>query len=101
MSAVRHYGRADVDYATWYSHWMRELALNYTRAELETRLWRNSKNLAKATAAHLKTFRCNWGSSRRAHAMNAVEGASEERLAINGALEIYELFPEFTKEANE
>ena len=37
-------------------------------------------------------------SQRRAQSGNVVAAAGEEKIAVRGALEIYDLFPEHTKE---
>ena len=100
---IRQYGRQDVNYDTWYSQWMKDLARNNSRAEIEKLLGRKTKEVAAAASAHLRAIDATTSmtsqSARRAHARNAVAAAGEYRAALNGALEIYDLFPEYTKEA--
>ena len=45
---MRKYGREDVDYETWYSPWMKQLALNYTRKELERRIHVSQAEIGRA-----------------------------------------------------
>lgn len=101
----RKYGRDDVDYATWYSDWMKRLAKAHTRAELEKQLGVNRKEGNKAATSHLRaierTTSMTSNSQRRAHSRNTVTLSYETRVALEGALEIYELFPEHTKESQE
>ena len=102
-ATVRQYGRDDVKYETWYSAWSKELANNYTRAELEKRIGIASENAKSAAKTHLRAIQATHSmqsqSQRRAQSGNAVASAGEERIACSGALEIYDLFPEHTKEA--
>lgn len=102
-AVIRQYGREDVSYETWYSPWMKQLAKHYTRAELEKRLGIASGEASKAAQTHLRailaTHSMSSQSQRRAQSRNAVAASGEERMAINGALEIYDLFPEHTKES--
>jgi hypothetical protein len=102
-AVIRQYGRDDVTYETWYSPWMKQLAKNYTRTELEKRAGVASENGSKAARTHLRAIQATHSmtsnSQRRAQSGNSVAAAGEERIAINGALEIYDLFPEHTKEA--
>ena len=98
---MRQYGRGDVDYATWYSAWSKQLAKNYTRAELEKRLGVASDSVAKASRTHLRAIQATHSmqsqSQRRAQSGNVVAAYGEEKIALRGALEIYDLFPEHTK----
>jgi len=105
---MRQYEREDVNYETWYSPWMRMLAKNNTLAELEAKLNGNRYQHKKESAAHLRAIESRVRGSmqtaamRTAKAMNVSGARGEERLAIDGAIEIYALFPEHTKEgANE
>lgn len=98
---MRQYTREDIDFETWYSPWMRGLAANYTRAELERRLNGASQDGARATAAHERAIRATGSmagqSQRRAHARNSAAAAGDLAIALTGALEIHELFPEHAK----
>lgn len=103
MTNDRQYGRDDVDYETWYSSWAKQLAKNYTRAELEKRLGIASVAVANAARTHLKAIQATHSMSsqsrRRAQSRNTVAASGEEKMALRGALEIYDLFHEHTKEA--
>jgi hypothetical protein len=102
-AVIRQYGREDVDYATWYSDWSKQLAKHYTRRELERRVGLASETASKAARTHLRAIQATHSmtsnSQRRAQSGNVVAAAGEEMMAVNGALEIYDLFPEHTKEA--
>lgn len=104
-ATVRQYGRQDVSYDTWYGDWMKRLALTSTRAELEARIGKASAAGQKAARSHLRaidaTHSMQSNSQRRAQTGNVVAALGDERIAIGGALEIYDLFPEHTKEAME
>ena len=103
IASERKYGRDDVDYETWYSAWSKQLAKNYTRRELEKRVGIAAKAASKAAGTHLRAIQATHSmtsqSQRRAQSGNVVRAAGEERIAVSGALEIYDLFPEHTKEA--
>lgn len=90
-----------IDYETWYSPWMKQLALNYSLKELENRLTKNRSSSSRATKSHInaiqKSTSMSSNSMRRAHARNIVSAIGEERIAINGAIEIHKLFPEKAK----
>lgn len=105
MSALRQYGRADVDYATWYNPWMKLLARTHTRAELEKRSGIATVTGRKAAASRLRALdACGSQDNKsqfRAQMGNVARASGEEKIAISGALEIYELFPEHTKEARD
>ncbi len=92
-----------IDYETWYSPWMKQLASNYSLKELEKRLGKNRSSSDKATKSHLnaiqKSISMNSNSMRRAHARNVVSAIGEERIAINGAIEIHKLFPDKVKKS--
>lgn len=100
---MRQYGREDVDYATWYSAWHKRLALEHTRAELAAMFNKADGETKKASRSHLRAIQATASmtgcSQRRAQTRNTVFAASELRLAVDAALEIYDLFPEHTKEA--
>jgi len=102
-AAIRNYGRDDVEYSTWYSRWMKDLARTKTRKELESLLGVSAKEAKTGAAAHLRaidaTGSMQGSSQRRAQTGNVVRAAGEYRIAISGALEIYDLFPEHTQEA--
>lgn len=100
---MRQYGRGDIDYETWYSEWMKSLAKLHTQEELEKMLGKAQNSVQKSAESHLnaikKSTSMQSNSMARAHARNAVSADGEARIAIDGALEIYELFPEHTREA--
>lgn len=103
MSATdRQYGRDDVDYDAWYTPWTKSLALTYSRAELEQRLAVNRASAPAASRAHLAAVQATGSmqsqSQRRAQSGNLARALGEEASALRGALEIYDLFPEHTKE---
>lgn len=102
MSTCRHYTRADVDYGTWYSSWMKLLARNHTRDEL-TRMKGGARGDGKrATRSHLRaierTTSMTGQSQARAQSGNVARAAGDKLIAIDGALEIHDLFPEHAKE---
>lgn len=98
---MRQYGREDVEYEAWYSDWAKTLATRYSRAEIETQLGITQAELSRSTHAHEAAIKATASmsgcSQRRAQARNCVAAAGEYRLALKGALEIHELFPEFAK----
>lgn len=102
---MRQYGRDDIDYETWYTPWMKLLAKTCSKESLEGKLFGNSLNAKKAGLYHLRAIEgsCSMqgNSSRRASTRNAVAALGEFGISLRGALEIYELFPEKTKEAIE
>lgn len=85
-----------------YSDWSRQLAKNYSRAELESRLRKLGGELERSTAAHLRaierTSSMQSQSQARAQTGNVVRANGEERMALQNALEIYDNYPERTKE---
>lgn len=99
--AMRQYGREDIDYEAWYSDWMKSLAKRLTRAEIEAQLGVASSESRKAAHIHLRaiqrTSSMSSNSMARAHGRNTVAAAGEYKIALSGALEIYDLFPEHTK----
>jgi hypothetical protein len=82
---------------------MKRLAKQHTQSELEQMLGGKQHEARGASESHLKAIRATGSmqgnSSRRAHARNVVAAAGETMLAIKGAIEIHELFPEFAKAA--
>lgn len=100
---TRQYGREDVSYENWYSSWMKQLARIHTRVEIEHRLGIAVVDGAKAAAAHLRAIQATNSmegqSQRRAQARNVAAATGDERIALSGALEIHELFPEHAKPA--
>lgn len=98
----RQYGRDDVDYVTWYTPWSKQYALIHTRAEIEKMLGMQTKRLHSASESHCNavaaTTSMTGQSQRRAHTRNTTALSSDMILALRAALEIYDLFPEHTKE---
>lgn len=97
---MRQYERHDVDYETWYSPWMKRLAKTHTRAELEFMLLGASAEATKAGYSHLRAIEASASmdgcASRRAALRNVVSAAGDKAIALRGAIEIYDLFPEHT-----
>ncbi len=100
---MRQYERADIDYDTWYSPWMKMLARSNTRRELEAMGGKSRTEADKASTSHLAaiaaTSSMGGQSARRARTRNMTAGAGDQLIAINGALEIHDLFPEHAKAA--
>lgn len=100
----RQYGREDVDFATWYSPHTKQLAKIHTRAELERRLGGVRSEGARAARSHLRAIEATGSmqgqSQRRAQARNSTAAAGDLAIALRGALEIYDLFPEHTKDGS-
>lgn len=100
-STSMKYGRNDVDYATWYTPWMKTLAKSKTAQELSEMLKDKGAEAKKAGASHLRAIQSTGSmqgcSARRAGARNVVSAAGDAAIAIRGAIEIHELFPEFAK----
>jgi hypothetical protein len=106
METVRKYGREDIEkieggFDGWYSAWMKMLAVRFSRSEIEQRLGIASTAGAKAARRHLAaidaTSSMTGQSQRRAQTGNVARAAGEEAMALRGALEIHELFPECAK----
>lgn len=97
----RQYQRYDVEYESWYSTWMKQLAANYSKPELEGMLHGASKEAKKYAAQHLaaieKSGSMQGNSSNRAASRVCVAASGEKATAIRGAIEIHELFPEHAK----
>ncbi|QSL63961.1 hypothetical protein G0D86_29685 (plasmid) [Burkholderia multivorans] len=100
---MRQYGRDDVQFDSWYSEWMKQLAATYTLDELHRMLEATESEALRACKRHHESIRKSTSmqscSARRAHARNLVEAAGERRIAIAGAIEIHELFPEHAKQS--
>lgn len=98
---MRKYGRNDVSYDSWYSDWSRRLASVNTMAELEDMLYGAKRDARVSAASHLRAISatCSMAgqSARRAHARNVTAAAGDYAIALSGALEIHELFPENAK----
>lgn len=88
-----------------YSVWSRNIAKDYTRAEIEKRLGKAEGARSGASKAHLaaveSTHSMQSNSQRRAQTGNVVRANYEERMALTNALEIYEFYPEKTKGGTE
>ena len=101
---MRQYSREDVDYTTFYPQYMKTLALTKTREELEKMIGIESGKLSKATKSHLLQIQKSTGmqarAQGRAQARGSVDCHSSRVRGAEGAIEIYDLFPEFTKECN-
>lgn len=99
---MRKYTRNDVEYSTWYSTWMKQLAQNYTEQELECMLYGASKDAKHSALQHLnaiaKSHSMSSNSQRRAQTRNVTAAAGDKAIAIRGAIEIHELFPEFARQ---
>jgi hypothetical protein len=102
MNYQRQYGRGDVNYDTWYTSWMKQLARNYSKQELLNRYYGSvvegkkvaRMHLAAIDAAHSMTSQ----SQRKAQMRNRTAAEGDLKIALDGALEIYDLFPEHTLE---
>lgn len=101
MDTVRQYGRDDVNYDDWYSQWMKDLASKHTLGELQSKLGVTNGETAKAAGVHLRaierTHSMTSNSAARAHSRNVVAASGDYSIAIRGAIEIHELFPEKAK----
>lgn len=99
---MRKYGRDDVEYETWYSAWMKRLAKTHTKKELESIYESKKLDANKAAYSHLraiqKSHSMNGNSMSRAHSRNCVSAAGDYKIALDGAIEIHELFPEEAKQ---
>ncbi len=99
----RKYGRDDIDYDDWYPSWMKQLARSYTRDELVRMLGKTGNEAARAVSSHHAAIARTTGmqsqSQRRAQTGNLARGLGDRAIAIRGALEIHDLFPEHAKAA--
>ncbi|MBU9534607.1 hypothetical protein KTE49_29680 [Burkholderia multivorans] len=79
------------------------MAATYTLDELHQMLSATEVEGRRACKQHHDAIRKSTsmqsGSARKAHARNLVEGTGERRIAIAGAIEIHELFPEHAKQS--
>lgn len=95
---ARQYGRNDVDYESFYPAWDKQLALSMTAAAIVKDLKRCECEIERACESHHRAIQATTSmqsqSQRRAQSRNSVDGASQRRSALWGALEIHELFPE-------
>ena len=101
VDCERKYGRDDIEYETWYSEWMKGLAKRMTRDEVLRELGVASGESARAAKTHhdaiARSSSMSSNSQRRAQARNVVAAAGEYKIALSGALEIHDLFPEHGK----
>lgn len=85
-----------------YNDWSRLMARNYTKKELENMVYGTGKELSKASKSHLnavqKSTSMQGNSQARAQSRNAMTGTYEKKYAIENALEIYQFYPEHTKQ---
>lgn len=99
---MRQYTREDIDYKTFYNPWMKSLAKTYNIAELEAKLYGAKKESEKASASHLRaierTHSMQGNSQARAQTRNSAAASGDFALALRGAIEIHELFPEEAKQ---
>ena len=95
------YTRNEVDFATWYSAYAKQLAAQFTAAELTAKLYGANAEGKRASASHLraidKTSSMTSNSAARAHGRNVAAASGDYALALCAALEIHELFPERAK----
>lgn len=94
------YTAKDIDYNTWYSDWAKRLALSVSKIELETRLMIEEAKTKRLANSHLesinKTGSMSSNSQRRAQSRNALAANYDLIIALKSAIEIYNLFPEYT-----
>ncbi len=102
---ARKYGRDDVDYDDWYSPWMKMLARSKTKHELQKMLGVATREAQKHASQHHAAIQATTSmtsqSQRRAQTGNALAGRADEAMAVRGALEIHDLFPEHAKVPSE
>lgn len=95
------YTRKDIDFETWYSAWMKQLAKCYTISELESKLYGSNIEAKRAASNHLRaiqrTHSMQSNSQARAQTKNATAAAGDYSIALRGAIEIHQLFPEYAK----
>ena len=98
---MRQYGRNDVEYKDWYSDWMKRLARRYSYEELSEQYEIACGEAYKHGMQHLKAIQkstsMTGNSQHRAQARNCVAASGEYKIALSGAIEIHELFPEHAK----
>lgn len=97
---MRQYDRKDIDYETWYSPWMKQLAKSHTRADLELKLYGAFASVKSCVCSHSRAIaredRRIACTQRLAQSSADVGVAGDTVIALRGALEIYDLFPEYT-----
>ena len=102
---MRQYGREDVEFSEWYSKWSKDLAARHTRDDLEMMAGLSAHDARKASGAHLRAIDATGSmvgcSQRRAQTGNVARANGALGVAINGALEIHDLFPEHAKATSE
>jgi len=85
-----------------YSEWSRQIAKTYTRKEIEKEANIANNNREQLSKNHLaaveKSTSMSSNSQRRAQSRNAMTGNYERYNAYINALEIYDYYPEKTKE---
>jgi hypothetical protein len=93
---------SELNYETWYPDWSKQLALQYTKAELIDEFEKVGGALRASTASHLraieKSTSMQGNSQHRAQARNVVASQGEYKINLGCALDIYKNFPEHTKE---
>lgn len=81
---------------------MKLLARNHTRAEIAALLGVKTAEASNSARSHLRaierTGSMGGNSQARAHSRNVTAAAGDYKIALVGALEIYDLFPQHTKE---
>jgi hypothetical protein len=99
---MRKYTRDDVEYETFYSRWMKDLARNHTKRFLESMYEGKCKEADRHGRAHLRAIEATTSmtgqSARRAHSRNNAAASGEYEIALSGAIEIHDLFPEHAHE---
>jgi len=95
------YTRDDVEFETWYTPWMKQLAKLNTVEELKQKLYGANVDVKRNGLAHLraidKTASMSGNSAARAHGRNLVAASGDYAIALRGAIEIHDLFPEYGK----
>ncbi|MBK8113325.1 MAG: hypothetical protein IPK44_01755 [Candidatus Accumulibacter sp.] len=85
-----------------YSTWSRQIAKDYTRAQIEKELGIAASKREGLAASHLRaidaTGSMGGASQRRAQSRNAMTGNYERWNAYKNALELYDVYPQHTKE---
>lgn len=97
---MRQYTKEDIDYNVWYSDWAKRLALTNSLEDLKTKLTQADSKRNSLSSSHLKAIEKSTSmtsnSQRRAQTRNSMSGNYELYTALISAIEIYELFPEYT-----
>lgn len=88
-----------------YSDWSRQIAKHYTREEIEKEFNKCARQRGKLAESSLKSIQkttsMQSNSQRRAQSGNALTGNYERMQAYKNALEIYDYYPEKTKEGRQ